>query len=195
MERERPQAGRDAQADLSDLVEAVARTRDRAAFAHLFEHYAPRIKAYFLRLTVSGAEADELVQEAMLAVWRRAETYDRRQSSVATWIFTIARNKRIDALRRNRRPDLDLNAPGLVPEPEPGAFQQLEARETAARLKAAVAGLPDEQRELLDLAFFQDISHRDIARSRGLPLGTVKSRLRLALARLRQAVAEGEDGS
>ena len=106
MERERPQAGRDAQADLSDLVEAVARTRDRAAFAHLFEHYAPRIKAYFLRLTVSGAEADELVQEAMLAVWRRAETFDRRQSSVATWIFTIARNKRIDALRRNRRPAL-----------------------------------------------------------------------------------------
>ena len=176
----------------ADLVQAIAERQDRAAFGSLFAYFAPRVKGYLMRIGADAGQAEELTQEAMLAVWRKAATFDRRQSSVSTWVFTIARNKRIDGLRRDRRPELDPTDPLLVPASPQQADEIYDIAESDERIKAAVAELPAEQRELLELAFYEDKSHRDIATLRGLPLGTVKSRLRLALARLRKSISEKE---
>jgi len=184
-------------ARLARLIVMVGETRDRTAFAELFAHFGPRIKAYLLKRGAAESQAEELVQEAMIMVWRRAATYDPAKAAAATWIFTIARNKRIDALRREHRPDFDPEDPALVPAAPPGAERALELGQQAARLARAVDGLPPEQAELVRMAYFEDKAHGAIAAETGLPLGTVKSRLRLALARLRQAMsedrAEGEE--
>lgn len=169
----------------AELLHRVAHAADRAAFAELFAHFAPRVKGYMLRQGAPEDVAEELAQESLVTLWRKAASFDPAQASVATWIFTIARNKRIDRLRRERRPEFDPEDPALLPDPpaEPGAGMDQAQAET--RLRAALAELPPEQRRLLDLAFFEDISHRDIAERENLPLGTVKGRIRLALAKLR----------
>lgn len=179
------------------LLEAIASRRDRQAFAALFAHFAPRLKGYLMRLGASDAAAEELVQESMLTVWRRASTFDPAKSSVSTWLFTIARNRRIDVLRRERRPEIDPEDPMLVPDQPRRQDEELGLRQEGAHLQAAIADLPEEQRDLVLLAFYQDLTHSEIAAARALPLGTVKSRLRLALARLRKAmdgVAEPAQG-
>ena len=177
-----PKASHDA------LIEAIAARRDKAAFADLFAHFAPRLKSYLLKLGADEPTAEEVVQEAMVMVWRKAESFDRRQASASTWIFTIARNKRIDRLRRERRPELDPNDPALVPDPEISADRSLEASQARGRLQEAIEKLPKEQSELIRLAYFEDKTHGEIAADSGLPLGTVKSRIRLALGRLRREV-------
>lgn len=175
---------------LNYLVLAVGRERDRTAFSRLFNHFAPRLKAYLMRLGADSAGAEELVQEVMLLVWRRADTFDPAQANASTWIFTIARNKRIDILRRERRPEIDAEDPALVPAtPEP-ADTTVEAYQEAVRLKAAIRALPEEQADLLRRAYYEDKAHSTISNECGLPLGTVKSRLRLALDRLRKALRE-----
>jgi len=174
---------------LNDLMVAIARDRDKAAFGLLFGRIAPRLKAYLLRSGVAASQADELVQEVMLMVWRRADSFDPAQSAVATWIFTIARNKRIDAIRRDRHPEFDPSDPALVPDPAPAADRSIETAQESARLRDAILKLPTEQAELLRLAYFEDQPHTMIAQKSGLPLGTVKSRLRLAMGRLRRELA------
>ena len=185
-------AGADAARDADDLVERIARVADREAFAELFRRFAPRIKSYLKRLGCETGQAEELTQETMVMVWRRAAMFDRRRASASTWLFTIARNKRIDALRRERRPEIDPTDPALVPDPAPSAEEPLLLRQRSGRLAAALAELPREQAELIRLAYFDDRSQSAIAESRRLPLGTVKSRLRLALSRLRRSLEEGE---
>lgn len=172
------------------LVMAVAQNRDKTAFAALFDHFAPRLKTYVMRLGASPAMAEELVQETMLTLWRRAESFDPRQASATTWIFTIARNKRIDALRRESRPELDPDDPALAVTPEAPADAILAASEYETILRRAITALPQEQAELLRICYYGDKSHRQIAEETGIPLGTVKSRLRLALSRLRQALKD-----
>lgn len=180
----------------ADLLRAISERRDRMAFAQLFAHFAPRLKGYLIRLGASEAAADELVQDVMLTVWRKAASFDPSKSSASTWLFTIARNRRIDLLRRERRPEIDPEDPLLTPDPPKSQHEALGEVQEAERLQAAIAALPQEQRDLVVLAFYDDLSHREIAERRDLPLGTVKSRLRLALARLRQAVQDlqGEAG-
>lgn len=169
----------------ADAVEAIARHQDRDAFAQLFGYFAPRIKAYLLRLGADDGQAEELAQEVMIAVWRKASTFDRSQASVSTWIFRIARNRRIDALRRANKGDLDPDEPMLTPEPETPPDEAVHALEREEQVREAMNQLPAQQLELLRLAFFDGLSHSEIAKREGLPLGTVKSRLRLAFARLR----------
>lgn len=176
--------------DLNDLVLAVARQRSRPAFAALFGHFAPRLKSYLMRLGAEAGQAEELVQDVMLQVWHRAETFDPVQANASTWVFTIARNKRIDAVRRERRPEIDLTDPALVPEPVVPADRTLEAGQENARLNAAIGALPNEQAELLRLAYYEDKPHSTISAEQGIPLGTVKSRLRLAVDRLRRLLRE-----
>ena len=183
-----PAAGTDR--TLEELLTAVGRDRDRTAFAALFGHFAPRLKAYLRRQGCDAGGAEELVQEVMLLVWRRAETYDPAQASAGTWVFTIARNKRIDALRREQRPEIDPDDPTLVPGPAESADDGLAARETAGRLRDALKSLPPEQADLLRLAYFEDKPHSLISAEQGIPLGTVKSRLRLAMDRLRKALRD-----
>lgn len=175
---------------LNDLIGAVGRDQDRAAFVCLFKHFAPRLKAYLARLGTDGATADELTQEVMLMVWRRAATFDPAQANASTWVFTIARNKRIDRLRRERRPEIDPDDPALVPDPVDAADTMVEFAQESDRLRSAIRELPAEQADLLHMAYFDDKPHSLIAAEQGLPLGTVKSRLRLALGRLRKVLKE-----
>ena len=177
-------------ADLEQLVAAVGRNADREAFGTLFRHFAPRLKGYLLRMGAEPESAEELVQEAMIMVWRRAETFDPSQSAVSTWVFTIARNKRIDALRRERRPEIDPQDPALEPAAEGPADEQVLKGQQARILKDALQLLPREQAELVQMAYFEDKAHGAIAEETQLPLGTVKSRLRLALNHLRKALKE-----
>jgi RNA polymerase sigma-70 factor (ECF subfamily) len=177
--------GTDQEQRFADLIARVARHQDRAAFAVLFGHFAPRVKAYLMRLGADDGSAQELAQEVMLALWRRAASFNPALASVGTWVFTIARNKRIDRLRRERRPEIDPDDPALAPDPAIGADVALDSAQTGDRLRTAIANLPEEQAALLRMAYFEDKSHSTIAAETRLPLGTVKSRIRLALGRLR----------
>ena len=174
----------DAAAVFAALVARIAQG-DRAAFARLFGHYAPRVKGYLLRLGLEAAQAEEGSQEVMIAVWRKADSYDPRQASVATWIFRIARNRRIDVFRRAHKGAVDPDDPTFQPQAEARPDQALDAAGREAQVRAAMAELPDDQRDLVRDAFYEDLSHSQIAAKTGLPLGTVKSRLRLAFAKLK----------
>lgn len=180
--------------EMSGLLVAVAERADRAAFAALFRHFAPRVKAYLMRFGDDGGRVEEVLQETFVAVWTRATTYDPARASAATWIFTIARNRRIDAFRRERRPEFDPNDPAFVPEPGPEGEDRVTARERSESLEAALAELSEEQQEVLRLAFFEDNSHDAIAARLGLPVGTVKSRIRLAYGHLRARLAAKAGG-
>ncbi len=167
------------------LLCAVAEARDRAAFVELFSRYAGRVKAFLIRSGAAEAAAEEAAQEVMILLWRRAESFDPDKARASTWIFTIARNKRIDLLRRDARGAPDPTDPTLHPEPAPAPDYEFAGAERDARVRTALATLSEEQRAVVRLAFFSDLSHPEIAAELGLPLGTVKSRLRLAFARLR----------
>jgi RNA polymerase sigma-70 factor (ECF subfamily) len=176
-----------------DCMAAIALNRDKQSFGELFDHFAPRVKSYLRRLGATDVLAEDLMQEVMLTVWRRAGQFDRAKAGVGTWVFTIARNKRIDALRREKRLEVDMGDPATVPEPEddtPGPDDQVGAGELAEILRQAIKGLPPEQAELLNMAFYDDKSHSTIAEEMNLPLGTVKSRLRLALQKLRTGLED-----
>lgn len=170
---------------LADCVEQIAAARSRHAFAELFEYFAPRIKSYLIRLGSEAASAEEIMQEVMLNVWRKAEQYDRRQASVSTWIFRIARNRRIDSLRRNNKPELDAQDPMLRPPEIEQPDITVNRAQLEERVRDVIETLPEEQLVLLKAAFYEGLSHSEIAKSFGLPLGTVKSRIRLAFMRLR----------
>ena len=171
-------------ADPARLILAMATHGDRAAFATLFTRFAPRVKAYLLRLRLDGALAEEHAQEVLLTIWRKAAQFDPAPATAAAWIFTIARNLRIDTARRAQRTPL-MPDPVDAPSPVPAADAVLAAEDRSARVRAALAALPTEQADVIGLAFFDDRLHADIERALGIPLGTVKSRLRLAMARLR----------
>lgn len=171
------------------LIVAIARTADRGAFARLFEHFAPRVKSYMLRLGAPPEAAEELAQETLLSVWRKAALFDPSRAGASTWIFAIARNLRIDAIRRERRPKIE-DDPTDSPEAEPPADALVAAVERDARLREALADLPVDQAEVVRQSFFHDKPHSQIASELNLPLGTVKSRLRLALQRLRGMVGD-----
>jgi RNA polymerase sigma factor (sigma-70 family) len=172
-----------AQADWADLVMRVRDHQDKAAFAALFRHFAPRVKAFLMKSGADATLAEECAQDVMATLWQKAHLFDPARASVATWVFTIARNRRIDALRKARRPEPEELSWG--PEPEPDQAEVLEAQQETDRLGAALAQLPDKQRALIERAYFGDLSHSEIAEETGLPLGTIKSRIRLALERLR----------
>lgn len=172
--------------DYADMVAAVATRRDRYAFARLFDFFAPRIYAYLLRLRLDPGVADELTQDVMTTLWQKADLFDRSKSSVGTWLFRIARNRRIDLLRRDREDMVADARTSDTPDPAPALDDSLDLSQREASIRAALRLLPQEQLDLVRLAFFEGLSHGEIATQTGLPLGTVKSRLRLAFTRLRR---------
>ncbi|MCG8511136.1 MAG: sigma-70 family RNA polymerase sigma factor [Rhodospirillales bacterium] len=176
--------------ELAGLIERIAQSRDKAAFAELFQHYAPRIKAYLIGLGADAHQAEELAQEAMLAVWRKAAQYDARKASAGTWIFTIARNLRIDALRKEKRPEFDPHDPALMPAEKQGMDDAVEHNQQSRRIREVMDQLPDDQASVIRMSFFQEKAHSEIAAELGLPLGTVKSRIRLAMGRFREEMGE-----
>jgi RNA polymerase sigma-70 factor (ECF subfamily) len=172
-----------------DLILAVA-AQDRTAFVALFDRYAGRVKAFMLSSGASATDAEEVVQEVMVSIWRRAGTFDPERAAVSTWIFTIARNRRIDMIRRLKRPEPDPLDPLFQPDPEPDGADILSAAERADLVRSGLAGLPPEQRQVLMASFYDGLSHGEIAERLDLPLGTVKSRIRLAFRNLRGALGE-----
>ncbi len=168
------------------LIQKVRQNQDRAAFAVLFRHFAPRVKAFLIKSGAGDSLAEECTQDVMATLWTKAHMFDPSRASVSTWVFTIARNRKIDALRRARRPEPEDLPWG--PEQEPDQAEVLTLRQETEKLKTAISELPEKQRELIERAYFGDLSHSEIAEETGLPLGTIKSRIRLALERLRHSM-------
>jgi len=173
----------------ADMIGAIAARADRAAFAALFDHFAPRVKSYMPRLGAEPQVAEELAQETLLTVWRKAAAFDRAKAAPSTWIFTIARNLRIDAARRGRKSE-PLEDPSDEPDAEPTPDAAVAAIQAEGRVRTALSALPPEQAEVVRLSFFSDKPHSEIAAELKLPLGTVKSRMRLAMGRLRDLLGD-----
>ena len=168
------------------LLRAVGDKQDKESFSQLFQYFAPRIKSYLMKGGASPEQADELAQETMISVWSKASGFDPAQASASTWIFTIARNKRVDALRRTAaRHELDLPELPMIEDSAPGPETQLSQNEDTNVIAEALEKLPAEQADLIRRSFFEGKSHGDIASETGIALGTVKSRIRAALERLR----------
>ncbi|MDJ0638815.1 MAG: sigma-70 family RNA polymerase sigma factor [Paracoccaceae bacterium] len=168
------------------MVAAIRDNKDRRAFAALFRHFAPRVKAFLMKSGANEGLAEECTQEVMATLWTKAHMFDPSRASVSTWVFTIARNRKIDALRRMKRPEPEDLPWG--PEAEPDQADAMSLKQESEKLAEAIADLPEKQRELIQAAYFGDLSHAQIAEATGLPLGTIKSRIRLALERLRHAM-------
>lgn len=164
-------------------ISAVRDKQDKNAFAELFSYFAPRVKSFLMKSGASPDMAEECAQDVMATLWRKAHLFDPTKSSASTWIFTIARNRRIDMLRKQRRPEPEDLPWG--PQAEPEQADVVSLQQETEKLGRALAELPEKQRELIKSAYFGDLSHREIAEQTGLPLGTIKSRIRLALERLR----------
>jgi RNA polymerase sigma-70 factor (ECF subfamily) len=177
----------DSGADRNDnaLLVRVA-SGDREAFALVFARYAPRVKSYLLRLGALGAIAEDITQDAMVSVWRRAASYDAAKAKASTWIFVIARNAWIDRLRREKVELAYRDASPVSEESDDEAPDDAAVRtQTEEQVSAALGILSEDQREVVRLSFFEDLAHSEIAETLALPLGTVKSRLRLALIKLK----------
>jgi RNA polymerase sigma-70 factor (ECF subfamily) len=176
-------------------IEAVASRRDRAAFVALFDHFAPRVKTLMLRSGVSDATAEEIAQQTMLIVWRKANLFIPGSAGAAAWIFTIARNLRIDALRRERCNGSKFGIGKetrfeLCVDEQTGPESRVAAAQLEQCVRNAVGQLSNEQARVIELTFFEEKSQSEIAAQLQIPLGTVKSRLRLAIGRLRKLLGE-----
>ena len=170
----------------AELIKKVETLKDTSAFEELFNHFAPRVKAFLMKSGADRQMAEECSQEVMATVWRKAHLFDPARASVSTWIFTIARNKKIDAIRKLNRPEPEQ----LYPEQdyEPDQEEVVELQQETERLATALGELPEKQRVLIEKAYLGELSHSEIAEITGLPLGTIKSRIRLALEKLRHSM-------
>jgi RNA polymerase sigma factor (sigma-70 family) len=173
------------QAQFAELARRVAADRDRAAFTLLFDHFAPRINAWLKRQGAPSGVAEEIAQDTMIVLWNKAHLFDPAKSSVSTWLFRVARNRRIDLIRRDKSDRIDPNDPIFHPAPAEAPDDEMDASSRDERVREALKALKPEQMTLIRLAFFEGRSHSEIAESSGLPLGTVKSRIRLAFKKLR----------
>jgi RNA polymerase sigma-70 factor (ECF subfamily) len=183
---------RDSPSDLTPerLIARIAESRDRAAYAALFTRFAPKLKAFVMGQGLTAQEAEDLAQDAMLNVWRKAHMFDPAKATAVTWIYSIARNLRIDAARKAKRVR-DLPDDLWQGDADKPADQELIDHQSARSVSALIGALPPDQQTVLKMSFYEDLSHGDIAKALSLPLGTVKSRLRLALTRLKTAMAPG----
>ncbi len=174
----------------ASLMLDISEKQDRDAFQNLFDYYAPRVKSFIMRSGIPEITAEEVAQETLLTVWRKADKYNPALASASTWIFTIARNKKIDRLRKDSRPLPDANDPTFAgpdaESPEASAWHSINAE----KIRAALEKLPEEQRKVLTLAFLEENPHAAVSEMLNLPLGTVKSRIRLGLEKLRTLLAE-----
>ena len=170
----------------AELLKKVDILKDTSAFEELFNHFAPRVKAFLMKSGADPQMAEECSQEVMATVWRKAHLFDPSRASASTWIFTIARNKKIDAIRKQNRPEPEQLYPDQDYEPDQESVVELQ--QETERLTTALEELPEKQRVLVEKAYLGELSHSEIAEITGLPLGTIKSRIRLALEKLRHSM-------
>ena len=174
---------------LAGFLSDIAVSQDREAFSSIFKYFAPRLKSYFMKVGATENHAEEVIQEVMIAIWTKSGSYDKTKSSVSTWIYTIARNKRIDKIRKEKRHMLVESDEGLEIPTESTQEQNIFFCEISSKLNSYLNDLPKEQAMLLKLSYFYEKTHADISKELNIPLGTVKSRIRLALSKIRN-VAE-----
>lgn len=178
-----PQSPEPAYSEQTCLMLAVRDRRDRAAFGELFDYFAPRLKGVAMRAGLGSGAAEDVAQDVMLTVWRKADQFDPHRAQVSAWIFQIARNRRIDLMRKENRPVPEEIR--MADEAEDDASQILAIDQETGQLKLALARLQPAQRDLIEKAYMGDLTHKEISDQTGLALGTVKSRIRLGLDRLR----------
>jgi len=171
-------------------LRAIAVEGSRDAFERLYGQFAPRIKSYMIRQGADAATADDLAQETMVQIWRKAKQYDPAKAAPGAWIYRVARNLQIDRLRRRKLHEVELTAEADRPDEGSGGHERSVERPDADKLRELVATLPDEQLDVVRLAFFEGLSHSEIGERLSIPLGTVKSRMRLAFGKLRAAMGE-----
>jgi len=174
--------------EFAACIAQISSGRSETAFDVLFRYFAPRIKSYCLRLGADPSAAEEITQEAMTSVWRNAAQFDPSKASPSTWIFTIARNLSIDRFRKSRRPEFDPDDPALVPEDPQTPDHQVEKLQMEEKVRTILKSLSSNEKDVLMLSFYENLSHGEISRQLNLPLGTVKSRIRLAFAKIRAAL-------
>jgi len=170
----------------AELIRKIEINKDVSAFEEIFNHFAPRVKAFLMKSGADPQMAEECTQEVLATVWRKSHLFDPSRAGASTWIFTIARNKKIDAIRKQNRPEPEQLYPEQDYEPDQEAVVELQ--QETERLVTALGELPEKQRILVEKAYFGELSHSEIAEITGLPLGTIKSRIRLALEKLRHAM-------
>ena len=170
----------------AELIRKIEINKDVSAFEEIFNHFAPRVKAFLMKSGADPQMAEECTQEVLATVWRKAHLFDPSRAGASTWIFTIARNKKIDAIRKQNRPEPEQLYPEQDYEPDQEAVVELQ--QETERLVTALGELPEKQRILVEKAYLGELSHSEIAEITGLPLGTIKSRIRLALEKLRYAM-------
>lgn len=176
--------------ELDDLLTAVGASRDGKAFKRLFDHFRPRLQAQMMRLGLGPVAAEDVAQDVMATIWHKAHLYDPSKSAATTWINQIAHNRRIDLKRRNREFASAAENFYDIPDPAEASDDCIDAVQRSECIRVALDALPREQFTLVRLAFFEGLSHRTIARRLNLPLGTVKSRLRLAFGCLRRLLLD-----
>lgn len=178
--------------DWSDLLVKVGESQDREAFSRLFAHFAPLVKGFLMKGSNIGAEqAEELVQETMIKVWNKAHSFNRQKSSASTWIYTIARNSRIDWIRREARTQVEIDADDLYDTGEENpSYSSLVRKRDKESIRSNIGELPQEQLEVITKVYYEGKSHSEVSDELGLPLGTVKSRIRLALKRMNLTLAK-----
>jgi len=170
----------------AELIRKIEINKDVSAFEEIFNHFAPRVKAFLMKSGADPQMAEECTQEVLATVWRKSHLFDPSRAGASTWIFTIARNKKIDAIRKQNRPEPEQLYPEQDYEPDQEAVVELQ--QETERLVTALGELPEKQRILVEKAYLGELSHSEIAEITGLPLGTIKSRIRLALEKLRHAM-------
>ncbi len=175
---------------LTELLVKVSEERDRDAFACLFEHYAPRVKSYVFRLGSDELMSEELAQQTMLQVWRKAHLFDPAKAAASTWIFRIARNLRLDHYRKERHFDYDEQDLSLIEDDSDSPETEMDRNQHASIVRNALQRLPQEQMEIIRLSFYEGLSHGEISEKLTVPLGTVKSRMRLAFKKIRQSLGD-----
>jgi RNA polymerase sigma-70 factor (ECF subfamily) len=178
----------DAAHEATGWLHKIAQDKDKTAFIALFNYFAPRVKAYLRRQGLDASAAEDITQDVMLLIWNRAALFDAKKARASTWIFTIARNRLIDVWRQQKGQMMDGRDISTLPEQGYEQVPPIETQEEDEILRAAVADLPDEQRQIIEETYYRDQSHSVIAKARKIPLGTVKSRLRLALEHLRRRI-------
>ena len=170
----------------SECLTLIAQNQDRAAFSRLFRYFAPLMKAFALSgSTLSANHADELVQEVMLKVWQKADGFNAEKAAASTWIYTIARNCRTDLYRRLQKFDTPLSAEDMSGSQESEeAFVVLHQKRSRDRIRSLIKELPNDQAQILMKVYMEGKTHSEVSGELELPLGTVKSRVRLALQKL-----------
>jgi len=180
----------------SSLLERVANNQDQAAFEAVFNHFAPLIKSFAVSsgLHYHGDHLpEELAQEVMMTIWRKAHLYDKKKAAASTWIFTIARNQRIDMLRRHNKYQNDIDADDIWDlESDTDLFSDIRESRIQNNVSEQLNSLPIDQKQIIAKVFLEDKSHQEVANELNLPLGTVKSRVRLAVQKLKGAMGVNE---